>query len=768
MKNTIKQFLNFRIVIASVVVCLITAGVTYVTTKKNEMRLLRKETQERLAILSRFQSFRLESYGIHARLLSENPLVSEFCNHPDKVETMNEYLSGFSVSAGASLAYILNEDGLTIASSNYKSPKSLMGKNYSFRGYYKKAIKGQPNTFVAVGTPSKILGYYNAYPIRHGANIIGVAVVKYDLLSLLPPNIGFNEVVFISDTNNVIFDATDSRYMLHTMGKLPEETMRQIKDSQQYLSEPLPPLPIIKTITEDNATIVTLHWTSSKENKYNEVQYLMEEVLSNKGDWHIYMLVTLSQINQKIKVNILSAVSTVSVIFLIGILLSFMALDIKRRKEYEQSITAANEELERVVNARTMELQEKIGQLLSLEQTLQENERKYRQLVELSMEGIWAVDNDGITTFVNHAIADMLGYTVDEMLGVNFLEFMDDEGKIKAMETVKSQAVTGHSDRLETTFLHKNGKIVYAIVAATALMDDDRNPTGSFAVISDITKRREAETQLKQSLSDLERTYNDLKRSQQHLIQSEKMAALGGMVAGVAHEINTPVGIAYTLSSNIVKKSETIVAAFNDKSLNKSQLEDYITEVEQNGQLIFRNLQRTADLIKSFKMVAADQVTQERRTFKIKGYLEEILLTLQPKLKHCQLNIEITCSEDLTVDSYPGAFAQIITNLLLNSLIHAYAPCDKGDISIKVVAKETEITVEYRDDGKGISQENLNRIFDPFFTTRRGTGGTGLGLHIVFNIVTQTLGGRIDCKSTEGEGATFVINFPISKEKQHD
>ncbi|WP_420264489.1 sensor histidine kinase [Candidatus Magnetominusculus dajiuhuensis] len=766
MKNTIKQFFNLRIVIAFVAVCLITVVVAYVTTKKNETRLLRKEMQERLAILNRFQSFKLESYAIPAKTLSENPIIVEFCNHIYNVDAMNEYLSEFSVSAEASLVFILNSDGITIASSNYKSPKSLMGVDYSFREYYKKAIKGQPNTFVAQGTRTKLLGYYNAYPIRHGADVIGVAVVKYDLLSLLPPDIGVNEIVFISDTNNVIFDATDNRYMLHTMGKLPEKTMKQLKDSKQYLSEPLPPLPVIKTIVEDNATIITLHWNGS--NKHDDVQYLMEDVLSTRGDWHIYMLVTLSKINPTIIFNISAAVSLVSVIFLIVMLLSLMALDIKRRKEYEQSITAANNALERMVNERTLQLQEKIGQLLSMEQTLHEKERKYRQLVELSMEGIWAVDNDGITTFVNHAIADMLGYTMDEMLGVNFLEFMDDEGKIKAIETVKSQAVTGHSDRLETTFLHKSGKIVYAVVAATALIDDNRNPTGSFAVISDITKRRETETQLKQSMSDLERAYNDLKRSQQHLIQSEKMASLGGMVAGVAHEINTPVGIAYTLSSNIVKKSETIVAAFNDKSLNKSQLEDYITEVEQNGQLIFRNLQRTADLIKSFKMVAADQVTQERRTFRIKEYLEEILLTLHPKLKHCQLNIEITCSEDLTVDSYPGAFAQIITNLLLNSLIHAYAPCDKGDISIKVVAKETEITVEYKDDGKGISQENLNRIFDPFFTTRRGTGGTGLGLHIVFNIVTQTLGGRIDCKSTEGEGATFIIEFPTIREKQHD
>ncbi|MCG6553073.1 MAG: ATP-binding protein [Candidatus Magnetominusculus sp. LBB02] len=259
---------------------------------------------------------------------------------------------------------------------------------------------------------------------------------------------------------------------------------------------------------------------------------------------------------------------------------------------------------------------------------------------------------------------------------------------------------------------------------------------------------------------ELYKTLDELKHSQQELILSAKMASLGQLVAGVAHEINTPVGIAFTLSSNILKKSETIVSAFNDKSLSKSQLEDYINDVEQNGQLIYRNLQRTADLIRSFKMVAADQVTQERRTFRVKEYIEEILFTLQPKLKHYQLNIELTCS-DITLDSYPGAFAQIITNLIMNSLMHAYEPAGKGNISIKAVEIEGEIIIEYRDDGKGISQENLMRVFDPFFTTKRGAGGTGLGLHIVFNIVTHTLGGHAECKSTEGEGAAFIIKFPV-------
>ncbi|MBF0402449.1 ATP-binding protein [Candidatus Magnetominusculus xianensis] len=265
-------------------------------------------------------------------------------------------------------------------------------------------------------------------------------------------------------------------------------------------------------------------------------------------------------------------------------------------------------------------------------------------------------------------------------------------------------------------------------------------------------------------LEELKEINEYLKQSQAQLVQAEKMASLGQLVAGVAHEINTPVGIAYTLSSSIVKSTEAISSAFNDKSLNRSQLGKYITEVEQGNQLIFNNLHRTADLIKSFKMVSADQLTQDRRRFNLEDYIGEILFTLQPKTKKYQHNIEVSCSKDLTLDSYPGAFAQIITNLLMNSLIHAYDPGEKGTITISAIPKGDEIIVEYKDDGKGIPEEDLKHIFDPFFTTRRGAGGMGLGLHIVFNTVTQTLGGRMECKSTLGKGTAFIINVPVRTE----
>ncbi|MEO5357328.1 MAG: ATP-binding protein [Nitrospirae bacterium YQR-1] len=278
-------------------------------------------------------------------------------------------------------------------------------------------------------------------------------------------------------------------------------------------------------------------------------------------------------------------------------------------------------------------------------------------------------------------------------------------------------------------------------------------------MLTDLKKTQQARDM---HLEELEAAYEYLKKSQAQLVQAEKMASLGQLVAGVAHEINTPVGIAITLSSSIVKTTGDIMAAFNDKSLHKLQLEQYITEMGAGSSIILKNLLHTADLIKSFKMVSTDQITQERRKFKIKDYLEEILLSLQPKLKKHPHTVEIRCSEDIETDSYPGAFAQVITNLLMNSILHAYEPGDKGKITIEVIAFEQEIIVQYRDDGKGVPEENLKRIFDPFFTTRRGTGGTGLGLHIVYNIVTLTLGGHIECKSMLGKGAEFIINFPAA------
>jgi signal transduction histidine kinase len=265
---------------------------------------------------------------------------------------------------------------------------------------------------------------------------------------------------------------------------------------------------------------------------------------------------------------------------------------------------------------------------------------------------------------------------------------------------------------------------------------------------------------------ELSQTLDYLQTTQGQLVEAEKMAALGGLVAGIAHEINTPLGIGVTAASLLADKTSDFQETYQNGQMKRSDLEKYLKTAGQSSQMILNNLHRAAELIHSFKQVAVDQSSEERRTFKVKDYLEEILLSLRPKLKRTQHVIDIHAPDDLVLDSYPGAFSQIVTNLVMNSLVHGYEPEDRGHLIFDLKQNDGHLIFEYSDDGKGIPPENLGKIFEPFFTTKRGQGGSGLGLHIVYNLVTQKLNGTIRCVSKAGQGTRFIIQTPLQMKEE--
>lgn len=261
--------------------------------------------------------------------------------------------------------------------------------------------------------------------------------------------------------------------------------------------------------------------------------------------------------------------------------------------------------------------------------------------------------------------------------------------------------------------------------------------------------------------NEAETAFNSLKQTQNTLVQSEKMAALGGLVAGIAHEINTPVGVILMSSTHLETETDKVCWRYQQGELSGDELESYFDTARQSVRLMTINSQRAAELINSFKQVAVDQTGGERREFDLKGYIEEVVLSLRPKLKRTAISITIECPEGLTVDSYPGALSQILTNFIVNSLQHAYQPDQAGRLNIRVtLLPDDTIRLIYSDDGKGIPPELQSKIFDPFFTTQRGNGGSGLGLHIVYNAVHQTLKGRLQMYSAFAQGTMFTLHFP--------
>ena len=252
-----------------------------------------------------------------------------------------------------------------------------------------------------------------------------------------------------------------------------------------------------------------------------------------------------------------------------------------------------------------------------------------------------------------------------------------------------------------------------------------------------------------------------LRSAQRQLVEAEKMAALGSLVAGISHEVNTPLGISITAVTTMAAATEELKEQYALGPFRRSAFDGYLRIVTESNELIVGNLQRVDELMQSFKHVAVDQITSDRRTFYLRQYLEEVVRSLEPKLRAGRHTIHIAVDEDLRLVSYPGAFAQIITNLVINSLVHGYLGRQEGKLYIGAQHQGDRLHLQYRDDGMGIAAEHLGRIYEPFFTTARDRGGTGLGLHIVYNLVTQRLKGFIRHESTPAQGVTFFLDLPL-------
>jgi two-component system NtrC family sensor kinase len=275
-----------------------------------------------------------------------------------------------------------------------------------------------------------------------------------------------------------------------------------------------------------------------------------------------------------------------------------------------------------------------------------------------------------------------------------------------------------------------------------------------------IVRIREAEDAARRSAQQTAQALQDLRRTQESLLQSERLASLGSLVAGVAHEINTPVGIALTSASVLNSATEELQAAVAGDGLKKSTVLRYLETAAESTRLIINNAYRAAHLIHSFKQIAVDQTSEARRPFALINYVDEIVASLRPKLKTTRIELRFDGPADLVLDSYPGAFAQVVTNLVLNCAEHAFDPDTAGRIEIHARLDGDIVELDLADNGKGIAPELLDRIFDPFFTTRRGQGGTGLGLNIVYNLVVKQFRGTITARSTPGRGTRFTLRIP--------
>lgn len=275
-------------------------------------------------------------------------------------------------------------------------------------------------------------------------------------------------------------------------------------------------------------------------------------------------------------------------------------------------------------------------------------------------------------------------------------------------------------------------------------------------------KVSERTEQLENSMLQLHKTLQDLQLTQRKVVEQEKLASLGSLVAGVAHEINTPVGVAVTMSTTFAEKLRLFLQKVGSGQLRRTELDSFVQDTEEGLELLHSSLDKAARLIQSFKQVAVDQTSEERRSFRLNDVMDELLRTLRHQLKNRNIGYQLNMPADIYMDSYPGPLGQVVTNLFNNAVLHGFDGRDYGFISISAEQSAAEVVVKIRDDGQGIVKELLPRIFEPFVTTKLGQGGSGLGLHIVHNIVTGILGGEIQVSSEPQQGCCFTLILPLT------
>ena len=270
-----------------------------------------------------------------------------------------------------------------------------------------------------------------------------------------------------------------------------------------------------------------------------------------------------------------------------------------------------------------------------------------------------------------------------------------------------------------------------------------------------------SERELRNARDAAEAALRHLQETQDFLIEAEKLAALGRLVAGVAHEINSPVGTSLTVASSLERKTAVIADELAHGSLRRSTLNEFLENSYEASSQLVANLNQAAGMIESFKQVAIDRHYSNRRIFDLGDLTEKLIRSLRPGLEKQRLTLHVDCQPGLTMDSYPGPYGQMLTNLFLNSVAHAFPDGSGGIVDIRVRASGNDnVEVVFSDDGCGMNLDVKRQAFDPFFTTRRDQGSTGLGLHIVHNIVTNCLGGRLKLDSEPGEGTKIRIILP--------
>jgi PAS domain S-box-containing protein len=396
------------------------------------------------------------------------------------------------------------------------------------------------------------------------------------------------------------------------------------------------------------------------------------------------------------------------------------------------------------------------------DEAIAEGRRALQQVIDTVPAMINVKDKRLRYVLMNRYMAGVFGIEPGEAIGHTTGELLSRYGVQKSVETDMRVLQTGmESGFYEEEYEDFSGHVRQWLVNKLPLFDAEGEIESIVTVGLDIGERKRGELEMRKAKDAALSALRHLRETQNSLIEAEKLAALGRMVAGIAHEVNNPIGISLTVASSLERKATLFTDEVAGGELRRSRLNEFLESSRDASSQLVANLSRAAELITSFKQVAADRSYSDKRIFDLGDLTEQLVMSLRPGLRKHDLTVTVDCQSDLIMNSYPGPYGQVLTNLFLNAAVHAFPDSRPGavDIQVREFGKD-EVEIVFCDDGCGMSLDVRRRAFDPFFTTRRGQGGTGLGLHIVYSIVTNRLGGRLDLDSEPDEGTRIRIILP--------
>ncbi|WP_295762880.1 ATP-binding protein [Undibacterium sp.] len=420
------------------------------------------------------------------------------------------------------------------------------------------------------------------------------------------------------------------------------------------------------------------------------------------------------------------------------------------------------------------------------EASLRASERKFSDLFEQSPVPLALVKlSDGIIVEMNDSLLNQWGFSRKEVIGKTALQLKVWETPSERIGYINSLHAQGHVHELEVRLCNKRGEVATCLLSSRVFNSD-----GVAMIIFtpiDISRMRAIEDQIRHLNADLEARVSErteslehanqdleialksMKNMQAEMFRSEKMAALGYLVAGISHELNTPIGNSLMVASTLKEHAENLASELDSGKPRRTILNELIAETKKGADILVRSLERAAQLIISFKQVSVDQSSNHRRSFDLGKSLEEVLLTLEPMYRRSAHKLTRDLQAGIQMESYPGALAQIVTNAISNALNHAFENQEQGLMQLSTrLIDQGQVEIIFSDNGCGISPENLKRVFDPFFTTKLGQGGSGLGMNIVYNLITEVLGGTVELHSEPGKGTSLIMRLPVIAPQHED